>query len=64
MVWKNSKRLGCAICAGREPKDNWPNGHETYVNCNYGPPGNYAGQFDQNVLRPNGKPNKNHLDSL
>ena len=43
IVWKSSTQLGCgrATCQGN---DLWV--------CNYAPPGNYQGQFPQNVLPP------------
>jgi len=43
IVWKSSTQLGCgrATCQGN---DLWV--------CNYAPPGNYQGQFVQNVLPP------------
>ncbi|OJH40988.1 CAP family protein [Cystobacter ferrugineus] len=47
LVWKASTRLGCAIVQGKATQ-RW----ETYVVCNYSPPGNYQGQFPANVLPP------------
>ncbi|MFE7560565.1 CAP family protein [Kitasatospora sp. NPDC057500] len=47
VVWKSSTRLGCARAFGRG--STW---YETYVVCNYGPPGNVIGQFPENVLPP------------
>ena len=41
VVWKNSKRIGCA-------KGNGCSGN--YWVCQYDPPGNYLGQFAENVL--------------
>lgn len=43
IFWKSSTQLGCgrATCQGN---DLWV--------CNYAPPGNYQGQFPQNVLPP------------
>jgi len=43
VVWKNSTELGIAKASGRSG---------TFVVCNYSPPGNYQGQFNQNVARP------------
>ncbi|MER6365310.1 CAP family protein [Kitasatospora sp. NPDC001527] len=47
MVWKSSTRLGCARAHGRG--DTW---YETYVVCDYGPPGNVSPQYAENVLPP------------
>ncbi len=44
VVWKNSARLGVGIA--KSASGRW------YVAAEYNPPGNYAGQFPQNVLRP------------
>jgi uncharacterized protein YkwD len=43
VIWKNSTQVGCgkAQC----------NGQTLYV-CRYSPPGNYAGEFKENVPRP------------
>jgi len=45
VVWKGTTSVGCARCGGKGSQ--W---YETYVTCNYKPPGNYLGQFDSNVL--------------
>lgn len=37
MVWKNTTKIGCGA-------------HGSYLTCRYYPPGNYIGQFEQNVL--------------
>ncbi|XP_040077218.1 Golgi-associated plant pathogenesis-related protein 1-like [Ixodes scapularis] len=44
VVWKNSTKLGCGWA--RSYSDN------IYVVCNYDPPGNYMGKFQENVLYP------------
>ncbi|KAJ1032697.1 hypothetical protein NDA16_000719 [Ustilago loliicola] len=51
MVWKGSKKLGCAIkeCSASQ-LGLGSSGTAKYVVCNYDPPGNYLGQFLQNVL--------------
>ncbi|XP_063682831.1 uncharacterized protein LOC134817568 [Bolinopsis microptera] len=41
VVWESSKKVGCGIST----KDS-----ETWVCCNYEPPGNYGGQYANNVL--------------
>ncbi|RNA32892.1 Golgi-associated plant pathogenesis-related 1-like [Brachionus plicatilis] len=41
VVWKSSTKLGCGISI---------NDGKTFGVCNYTPPGNYIGQFAQNVL--------------
>lgn len=50
MVWKGSKRLGCAIqtCTASQ-MGLGSTGSARYVVCNYDPPGNYIGEFKQNV---------------
>ncbi|KAF9928217.1 hypothetical protein FBU30_002560 [Linnemannia zychae] len=47
VVWKGSKRIGCAkkFCSN----NNW-----TLYICNYDPPGNVMGRFQENVSPPNG----------
>lgn len=51
MVWKGSKKLGCAIqeCSASQ-MGLGSSGSAKYVVCNYDPPGNVIGQFLQNVL--------------
>ncbi|KAH6917210.1 PR-1-like protein [Coprinopsis sp. MPI-PUGE-AT-0042] len=50
LVWKSTTRLGCATVTcdpfifGNQPA--------RYHVCEYNPPGNYAGQFDENVQDP------------
>lgn len=45
MVWKNSRRLGCATARSKR------GGRDSvYVVCNYDPPGNVSGEFRRNVL--------------
>ncbi len=49
VVWKGTTEIGCALktqCGG------WPT---TWV-CQYNPPGNYYGQFAQNVFPPKASP--------
>ncbi len=47
LVWKSTTSVGCAQCGGRGAQ--W---YETYVVCNYKPPGNVVSgnQFQDNVL--------------
>jgi len=45
IVWKSTQSLGCA--AG-----NCPDVNGGYYVCQYDPPGNYIGQFEENVLPP------------
>ena len=47
LVWKETTDVGCARCAGKDGK--W---YETYIVCNYKPPGNVQGQFADNVQAP------------
>lgn len=42
VVWKSSTQLGCGKAKSSDGK--------VFVVCNYNPPGNYQGQFPQNVL--------------
>ncbi|KAL6857800.1 hypothetical protein ACO1O0_005243 [Amphichorda felina] len=57
LVWKSSEKLGChtAKCAAGTVLglESW------YTVCNYGPPGNYGGQYGANVLEPRGDPTAN-----
>ncbi|KAI8067108.1 CAP domain-containing protein [Gongronella butleri] len=43
VVWKGSTKIGCGFASC--------NGQKMY-SCNYDPPGNYLGEFPQNVLPP------------
>lgn len=47
VVWKATKQLGCAskVCPIF-------GGRYLIISCKYYPPGNWIGQFKQNVLRP------------
>jgi hypothetical protein len=49
VVWKGSASLGCAVTRCT-PLQGLPWASGTYVVCRYNPPGNYLGQFGQNVL--------------
>jgi hypothetical protein len=44
VVWKNSTELGMGMARDQTGK--------VIVVANYNPPGNYIGQFTQNVTRP------------
>ncbi len=46
VVWKGTREVGCGY---KSCSSGWPN---VWV-CQYNPPGNYIGQFGENVLRPN-----------
>ncbi|KIY71291.1 PR-1-like protein [Cylindrobasidium torrendii FP15055 ss-10] len=50
VVWKNTKQVACAVgdCKAGTIFDQ----ASKYVVCRYSPPGNYQGQFPQNVGRP------------
>ncbi|KAJ5717270.1 PR-1-like protein [Penicillium malachiteum] len=51
IVWKGSKTVGCATIDCRDqPLGMW------YTVCNYYPPGNWRGQYAENVFRPIGNP--------
>lgn len=43
VVWKGSKMLGVGVSKNSK--------NQTFVVCNYDPPGNYVGQYDKNVLK-------------
>lgn len=43
VVWKKTKQVGCAYSHSSDKYTIW-------VCCNYSPPGNYRGQFEDNVL--------------
>ena len=45
VVWKNSKKLGVGVYRDRANK-------RVYVCALYSPPGNYQGQFPDNVKQP------------
>ncbi|CAG2181246.1 unnamed protein product [Oppiella nova] len=45
LVWLSTTRVGCAACGGKGT-----NFFETYVVCDYQPPGNIIGQFSANVM--------------
>jgi pathogenesis-related protein 1 len=51
VVWKATKQVTCALAAC--PKGTiFANYASRYIVCRYLPPGNYIGQFAQNVGRP------------
>jgi uncharacterized protein YkwD len=47
LVWKGSVRLGCGMARASDGANN-----TVYVVCSYDPPGNFAGEFRQNVFPP------------
>ncbi|KAI0338826.1 PR-1-like protein [Trametopsis cervina] len=50
VVWKGSKQVACAV-ANCPPGSIFTQASKMIV-CRYSPPGNYAGEFPQNVGRP------------
>lgn len=50
MIWKNTTEVGCAVFSLKGSQ--WL---ETYVACEYQPPGNVMGQFSANVPPPKKK---------
>lgn len=48
VVWKGTTQIGCGFKSGCSFP--WPNS-SVWV-CQYNPPGNYLGQFEENVLPP------------
>jgi len=49
LVWRDTKRVGCATAISTGPKGG------VFLTCNYDPPGNVMGQFEQNVARKVGQ---------
>ncbi|CAH1801496.1 unnamed protein product [Owenia fusiformis] len=45
LVWKGTRTVGCGEAKGKNGK--W---YVNVITCRYGPPGNYKGQFQKNVL--------------
>jgi len=45
VVWKGSQKLGVGFAYSSDRK-------KVYVVAHYSPPGNFIGQYAQNVLRP------------
>lgn len=43
VVWKNTKNMGIGVGRSKDA---------VYVCANYAPPGNYPGEFRENVLKP------------
>jgi len=50
VVWKETTEIGCAFATGCD--SDWPHMANAWV-CQYNPPGNYIGQFAENVFPPN-----------
>jgi hypothetical protein len=46
LVWKNTERVGAGIAYNSDRT-------KVYVVAQYSPPGNYLGQFEENVLPAN-----------
>ncbi|KAL2006034.1 hypothetical protein VTN00DRAFT_9688 [Thermoascus crustaceus] len=55
IVWKGTTQVGCAttVCGTLQ---NIGAGPIPFTVCNYGPAGNFAGEYADNVLRPLGQP--------
>jgi len=49
LVWVSTTNVGCARCFGQESGSIW---YETYVVCDFQPPGNYDGEYQDNVRLP------------
>lgn len=60
VVWRGSRSVGCAsqLCAAGTLFAGFPS---WFTVCNYGPAGNYLGQFADNVARPAGNATVNAL---
>lgn len=52
LVWKGSQRIGIAVAHGGPDSNGW---YRSYVVADLSPPGNYSGQFEQNVGQPYGE---------
>ncbi|KAJ9492165.1 hypothetical protein VN97_g1067 [Penicillium thymicola] len=50
IVWKATTQVGCATVSCSDLKN--VGGAAPYTVCNYGSPGNYAGEYAENVLKP------------
>ena len=50
IVWKDTTQVGCATVSCSDLKN--VGGAAPYTVCNYGTPGNYAGAYAENVLKP------------
>lgn len=53
LVWLATSQIGCAYVQAQNTLSN--NGYY-YLSCEYNSPGNYAGEFQQEVLAPNSMP--------
>ncbi|KAJ5227955.1 hypothetical protein N7489_008663 [Penicillium chrysogenum] len=51
IVWKGTSHVGCATVSCSDLKN--AGGAAPFTVCNYGTPGNYAGEYADNVLKPN-----------
>ena len=51
LVWKDTEEIGCGAACNSNNK--------CYVTCNYYPPGNYRGEFEDNVLPVKNSANNN-----
>ncbi|KAM0264155.1 hypothetical protein ACHAQJ_000901 [Trichoderma viride] len=54
LVWKSSTKVGCATV--QCPSGSVLSMPSWYTVCNYGPPGNFGGEYAENVLKPLGQP--------
>ncbi|UKZ95012.1 uncharacterized protein TrAFT101_009861 [Trichoderma asperellum] len=54
VVWKGSTKVGCATV--QCPAGSVLSLPSWYTVCNYGPPGNFGGEYGDNVLKPLGQP--------
>lgn len=52
IVWKSTKEIGCAVAYCKSGLSSYPG---YFSVCNYGPPGNYNGEYAQNVGAPLGE---------
>ena len=50
LVWQATTSIGCAFAAGDLVDSSGVSSPTIFVVCEYDPPGNYAGEFETNVL--------------
>ncbi|KAJ5620069.1 SCP-like extracellular protein [Penicillium lagena] len=54
IVWKDTTKVGCSTVMCKSLGNVDSSDALPFTVCNYSPPGNYAGQYNKNVLRPVG----------
>lgn len=54
IVWKDTTKVGCSTVMCQSLGNVDSSDALPFTVCNYSPPGNYAGEYNKNVLRPVG----------